>query len=38
MEACHGLWASPGSPYLSFAGMLQGIRFARTRNWPFVGT
>jgi len=33
-----GLIASPGSPYKSFAGMLRGIRFARERNWPFVGT
>ena len=33
-----GLIASPGSPYKSFDGMLRGIRFARERNWPFVGT
>lgn len=33
-----GLVASPGSPYDSFEGMLNGIRFARTRDWPFVGT
>jgi len=33
-----GLIASPGSPYKSFVGMLRGIEFARTRNWPFVGT
>ena len=33
-----GLIAGPGSPYRSFAGMLRGIEFARTRNWPFVGT
>jgi CTP synthase (UTP-ammonia lyase) len=32
------LIASPGSPYKSFTGMLRGIEFARTRNWPFVGT
>jgi hypothetical protein len=38
MEACDGLWASPGSPYASFDGMLRGIEFARSRNWPFVGT
>ncbi len=38
MERCDGLWASPGSPYASFAGMLRGIEFARTRNWPFLGT
>ena len=33
-----GLVASPGSPYQSFSGMLRGIEFARTRDWPFVGT
>jgi CTP synthase (UTP-ammonia lyase) len=33
-----GLVASPGSPYDSFAGMLNGIRFAREWDWPFVGT
>jgi len=33
-----GLLASPGSPYESFEGMLKGIKFARMRNWPFVGT
>jgi CTP synthase (UTP-ammonia lyase) len=33
-----GLVASPGSPYNSFSGMLRGIEFARTRDWPFVGT
>jgi CTP synthase (UTP-ammonia lyase) len=33
-----GLIASPGSPYKSFAGMLRGIQFARTHDWPFTGT
>jgi CTP synthase (UTP-ammonia lyase) len=33
-----GLIASPGSPYKSFNGMLRGIEFARSQNWPFVGT
>ena len=33
-----GLIASPGSPYKSFDGMLRGIEFARTRDWPFTGT
>ena len=33
-----GLWAAPASPYRSFEGMLRGIEFARTREWPFVGT
>ncbi len=33
-----GLWAAPGSPYRSLDGALRAIEFARTRNWPFVGT
>jgi CTP synthase (UTP-ammonia lyase) len=33
-----GLIASPGSPYKSFSGMLRGIEFARTHDWPFTGT
>jgi CTP synthase (UTP-ammonia lyase) len=32
------MWAAPGSPYKSFRGMLDAIRFARERRWPFVGT
>jgi CTP synthase (UTP-ammonia lyase) len=38
LESFDGLWASPGSPYKSFGGMLRGIEFARRRNWPFLGT
>jgi CTP synthase (UTP-ammonia lyase) len=38
LQRFDGLVASPGSPYKSFTGMLAGIEFARTRNWPFVGT
>jgi CTP synthase (UTP-ammonia lyase) len=38
LRRSHGLVASPGSPYQSFSGMLRGIEFARTRDWPFVGT
>ena len=33
-----GLIAGPGSPYNSFTGMLRGIEFARTHDWPFTGT
>ncbi len=32
------LWCSPGSPYLSLDGALNGIRFARERGWPIIGT
>jgi CTP synthase (UTP-ammonia lyase) len=38
LETFDGLWASPGSPYQSFAGMLKGIEFARHHDWPFLGT
>lgn len=38
LEAFAGLIAAPGSPYRSFDGMLRGIEFARTRNWPFTAT
>src|SRR5689334_22470019 len=33
-----GIWAAPGSPYQGMAGMLRGIRFARERGVPFLGT
>jgi CTP synthase (UTP-ammonia lyase) len=33
-----GLWAAPGGPYRSLDGALWGIRFARERGIPFVGT
>ena len=32
------LWCSPGSPYRSMNGALNGIRFARETGWPFIGT
>ena len=32
LESFDGLWASPGSPYKSFDGMLKGIEFARRRD------
>ena len=38
LESFDGLWASPGSPYKSFPGMIKGIEFARRRDWPFLGT
>ena len=38
LEGFDGLWASPGSPYKSFDGMLKGIEFARRCDWPFLGT
>lgn len=38
LAAFDGIWASPGSPYRSFQGMLQAIRYARERKRPFYGT
>ena len=38
LERFNGLIAAPGGPYRSFDGMLRGIEFARTRNWPFSAT
>ncbi len=32
------VWCAPGSPYVSMDGALEGIRFARERNRPFVAT
>ena len=32
------LWAVPGSPYASLEGALEGIRYARERAVPFLGT
>jgi CTP synthase (UTP-ammonia lyase) len=33
-----GLFCSPGSPYKSLDGSLEGIRFAREKRVPFIGT
>jgi CTP synthase (UTP-ammonia lyase) len=38
LETFDGLWASAGSPYNSFDGMLKGIEFARVHDWPFLAT
>ncbi|HZO72771.1 MAG TPA: hypothetical protein VFB60_11255 [Ktedonobacteraceae bacterium] len=34
----HALWAVPGTPYTSMEGALNGIRFAREHQIPFLGT
>ncbi|SHJ00704.1 CTP synthase C-terminal region-related (seleno)protein [Propionispora hippei] len=31
-------WCAPGSPYRSFKGAINAIRFARENNYPFIGT
>ena len=38
LESFDGIWASTGSPYRSFDGMLAGIKFAREHDRPFLGT
>jgi CTP synthase (UTP-ammonia lyase) len=38
LDSFDGLWASAGSPYKSFDGMLKGIEFARKHDRPFLGT
>jgi CTP synthase (UTP-ammonia lyase) len=38
LSSYDGLWASPGSPYKSMAGMLHAIRFARERLRPMMAT
>ena len=38
LERFDALWGSPGSPYRSMNGALQGIRFAREMGRPFIGT
>ena len=38
LEPFGGIWASPGSPYTSMEGALEGIRFARESGRPFVAT
>jgi CTP synthase (UTP-ammonia lyase) len=38
LEPFDALWCAPGSPYVSIAGALNGIRFAREKGRPFVGT
>jgi CTP synthase (UTP-ammonia lyase) len=38
LKQCDCFWASPGSPYKSLSGAIQGIRLARESGRPFVGT
>jgi CTP synthase (UTP-ammonia lyase) len=38
MKQFDALWCSPGSPYKSMSGALQGVRFAREMGVPFIGT
>jgi CTP synthase (UTP-ammonia lyase) len=38
LDSFDGLFASAGSPYKSFDGMLKGIEFARVHDRPFLAT
>ena len=38
LAAFDAVWCAPGSPFVSFAGALAGIRFAREHRLPFLGT
>jgi CTP synthase (UTP-ammonia lyase) len=38
LEEFDALWASPGSPYESMEGALEGIRYARESGRPLVAT
>src|SRR5260370_2839823 len=38
LDSFDGLWASAGSPFKSFDGMLKGIEFARVHARPFLRT
>jgi CTP synthase (UTP-ammonia lyase) len=38
LERYDALWCSPGSPYQSMEGALRAIRFARERDYVFIGT
>ena len=38
LEGYDGFWCVPGSPYENTHGVIDAIRFARTRARPFLGT
>jgi CTP synthase (UTP-ammonia lyase) len=38
LNSFDAIWCSSGSPYRSMNGALEGIRFAREKNWPFFAT
>ena len=38
LQEFHSVWCVPGSPYASFLGALNGIRYARENFLPFLGT
>jgi CTP synthase (UTP-ammonia lyase) len=38
MAGYDAFWCAPGSPYRSFKGAINAIRFAREHRYPFIGT
>ena len=38
LDGAAGVWCAPGGPYRSLEGALEGIRWARERDIPFLGT
>ena len=38
MAGYDAFWCAPGSPYRSFKGAINAIRFAREHCYPFIGT
>ena len=38
LQQFDALWCASGSPYKSMNGALRGIRFAREKDVPFLGT
>ena len=38
LEGAAAVWCAPGGPYRSLPGALAGIRWARERGLPFLGT
>ena len=38
LAECDALWCGTSSPYRSMEGALRGIRYARERGKPFIGT
>jgi CTP synthase (UTP-ammonia lyase) len=38
LSGASGVWCAPGSPYRSLTGALDGIRWAREQQLPFLGT
>ena len=38
LQNYYGFWCAPGSPYKSMNGAINGIKYARENNRPFIGT